>query len=377
METITIPDFSFTSPLAESVIKLERVRTQLKTAAGDEHPLLDEMRRLFGHLSSLLSARIEGNRTTVADSLAAAARGNLSADDGVQEILNLEEASRFIDETVSQDFVFTEYFIRSLHSKAVDGLQREGDKTPGGYRSTQVVISQAQHIPPGPESVSADMRELVKFINQDVLPQHQLLQTAIAHHRFVWIHPFSNGNGRVARLLTYAMLVKQGFTSVSGYRALNPTIVFGADRNLYYEKLSEADSLKNDAVIAWCLYVLQGVEQDLEHIIHLSDESKVLDEIYAPAVERAYRSGFLTSNQVAVLLRIAELGVAKAGDVADLTPGSAASRSQFLSKLVTENLLNREEGGRRYRVSVVGSPVAMYVVRQLDDLGMLPKILND
>lgn len=126
--------------------------------------------------------------------------------------------------------------------------------------------------------------KLVDFINQQTLPQNQLLQTAIAHHRFVWIHPATNGNGRVARLLTYAMLIKQGFTSVSGYRALNPTIVFGADRNLYYEKLSEADNLNDQGIIQWCLYVLQGVERDIEHIIHLSDESKVLNDIYAPAL---------------------------------------------------------------------------------------------
>lgn len=377
MDSISIPDFPFASPLAESVVKLERLRTQLKTSQGDEHPLHDELRKLFSHLSSLLSARIEGNRTTVIDSLTAASKGNPSADDEVQEILNLEAASRFIDSTVDQDFVFTEHFIRSLHSLAVDGLHREGDQNTGGYRSTYVSISQSHHMPPGPESIPADMRQLVEFINQGVLPQNQLLQTAIAHHRFVWIHPFSNGNGRVARLLTYAMLVKQGFTSVSGYRALNPTIVFGADRNSYYERLSQADSLQDADIISWCQYVLQGLEQDLEHIIHLSNESKVLNDIYAPALERSYQSGFLTNTQVAVLLRVAELGIAKAGDLADLVPGSAASRSQFLAKLVDENLLSKPEGTRKYRVSVIGSPIAIYVVRRLDELKMLPEILND
>ena len=38
-----------------------------------------------------------------------------------------------------------------------------------------------------------------------------LIKVAIAHHRFVWIHPFGNGNGRVVRLLTYALLIKYGF----------------------------------------------------------------------------------------------------------------------------------------------------------------------
>ena len=376
MDSINIPDFSFASPLAESVVRLERLRTQLKISQGSESPLLDELRRLFGHLSSVLSARIEGNRTTIVDALTATSAGNPTADDGIQEILNLEAASQFIDENVGEDFIFTEHFIRTLHTIAVDGLRREGDKTPGGYRTTHVGISQSAHTPPGPESVSADMHELVDFINPQTLPQNQLLQTAIAHHRFVWIHPFTNGNGRVARLLTYAMLIKQGFTSVSGYRALNPTIVFGADRNLYYEKLSEADSLNDQGIIQWCLYVLQGVERDIEHIIHLSDESKVLNDIYAPALERAYKADHITNSQIAVLLRVAELGVAKSGDVADLIPGSSATRSQFLKKLVSQNLLIREEGTRKYQVCL-SNLIAIYVVRQLDNLGMLPEILKD
>ena len=46
---------------------------------------------------------------------------------------------------------------------------------------------------------------------KDDSPKYDLLKVAIAHHRFVWVHPFSNGNGRTVRLFTYAMLVKLGF----------------------------------------------------------------------------------------------------------------------------------------------------------------------
>ena len=47
------------------------------------------------------------------------------------------------------------------------------------------------------------MEELVAFINRRDPPKYDLMKVAIAHHRFGWIHPFSNGNGRVVRLLTY------------------------------------------------------------------------------------------------------------------------------------------------------------------------------
>lgn len=43
------------------------------------------------------------------------------------------------------------------------------------------------------------MEELFDFINAEDSPKYDLLKTAIAHHRFVWIHPFGNGNGRTVK----------------------------------------------------------------------------------------------------------------------------------------------------------------------------------
>ena len=60
------------------------------------------------------------------------------------------------------------------------------------------------------------MQELVAFINENHPPKYDLIKVALAHHRFGWIHPFGNGNGRVVRLLTYALLIKYGFTLLSG-----------------------------------------------------------------------------------------------------------------------------------------------------------------
>lgn len=377
MKPIGLPVFSFDSPLAEYVVRLERARGALKvTRGGEDEPILQELRTLFQYLASMMSARIEGNRTTVVDALNRTAQGE-EGQDGLQEILNLEEASLFIDEVVGPDFHFTEVFVRELHRISVQGLVREGDSAPGSYRTTPVRISQSRHVPPGPESVSADMRQLLDFVNQDLPGQYHLLQTAIAHHRFVWIHPFANGNGRVSRLLTYAMLVKQNFTSAGGYRALNPTVVFGADRSAYYAHLERADSLENEDLIAWCSYVIQGLEKDLEHIMTLSNHDSVVASVYRPAVEQAQKALVLTSDEVKLLVRIAVSGRVKAGDLADLIPGSASMRSQKLAKLVDRGLLAKEDGKRHYNIKIMGNEITLFVVRQLDTLGMLPSILRD
>lgn len=377
MKPIGLPSFSFDSPLAEHVVRLERARSALKVTQGNlDEPILYELRTLFQYLTSMMSARIEGNRTTVVDALNKKAQGE-EGNDGLQEILNLEKASLFIDEVVDQEFHFTEVFVRELHRLSVQGLVREGDSAPGSYRTTPVRISQSRHIPPGPESISADMRQLLEFINQDLPSQYHLLQTAISHHRFVWIHPFTNGNGRVSRLLTYAMLVKQNFTSAGGYRALNPTVVFGADRSAYYAHLEQADSLENEDLIAWCSYVIQGLEKDLEHIMTLSNHDSVVKTVYYPALKRAYEASLLTHAEVDILMRTAQYGWIKAGDLADLIPGSASTRSQRLAKLIGRGLLAKEEGKRHYSIKIMGNVVTLFVVRQLDALGMLPSILRD
>jgi len=85
------------------------------------------------------------------------------------------------------------------------------------------------------------MQALVGFINQQDPPKYGLMEIALAHHRFGGIHPFGNGNGRVVRLLTYALLLKYGFNVSTGKRVLNPTAVFCNDRERYYAVLSAAD----------------------------------------------------------------------------------------------------------------------------------------
>ena len=376
MEPIRIPNIRFNSELASTIIELERVRARLHQHTRTDPPLYDDLRKLFQNLSNIMSARIEGNRTTVLDALQGVREGQ-SHDEGVQEILNLEKASAYIDEAVTEEFIFAEMFIRELHALAVSGLDREDDTTPGSYRSTEVRIAQTAHRPPGPESVSADMRELVEFMNESMSPQYHLLQVAIVHHRFVWIHPFGNGNGRVSRLLTYAMLVKLGFTSASGYRALNPTVVFGSDRQAYYEHLSIADSLRDEDIEKWCLYVLHGVASDMKNILDLSSSAFVLNELYGPALEKAYDEALLTGKEAAVLLKIADSGEVSAGDVKDLLPGSSAVRSKQLKSLLDRDLLYRPEGTRKYSARVWGNDLSIHLVCRLDELGMLPSILRD
>lgn len=74
-------------------------------------------------------------------------------------------------------------------------------------------------------------RNFIEFINFPHKEQYQLLMVAIAHHRFEFIHPFDNGNGR-CMTSKLCILIKLGFQVKQG-RIINPSSVFYTDRDKY------------------------------------------------------------------------------------------------------------------------------------------------
>lgn len=381
MRPIEFPEFTFSSPLAKVIVDLERLRGDL--GSGTTHPtVFIQLKALFQLMTSIVSARIEGNRTSIVDAVQGVAvqgrRHGSSDSEGVTEIVQLQEAASFIDRVVEPGTPLTHGLVRELHKIAVAGLDREGDKTPGVYRTSGVTIGGSQHVPPSPIAIQADMSELLDFVNGPVEQSYDLLKTAIAHHRFVWIHPFGNGNGRVCRLFTYAMLVSLGFTAATGYRALNPTAVFGADRSSYYQHLEDADSLEPDAVVRWCTYLLEGMRNDLERLKRLSDNDFVVDSLLRPAIRRAMDSGHLSVREAKALVIVAEKTEVKAADLEPAFPGSSAVRSQQIRRLLDRHMISPvAEGKRTYQLVMAPGDLTPFVIRQLDELGFLPTILRE
>ncbi len=248
---------SFDSPLVDAVTDLEHLR-RLHLQGTTPPEVFFQLKHIFHILECLGSARIEGNHTTLADYVESTLDDSPQAhSEPIMETDNIEKAMRYIDERIHSGGELTEMFIRDLHTITVTTLKREGDATPGAYRQTQVSIAQSEHLPPEFILVPQYMQELVAFINHDDPPKYALIKAALAHHRFGWIHPFGNGNGRVARLLTYALLIQYGFNVKTGGRLLNPTAVFCNDRDKYYTMLAQADTGTPAGCEAWCVVHLR------------------------------------------------------------------------------------------------------------------------
>lgn len=375
---LTLLNPSFNSPLVDVLTELEHLR-RLQLQGTTPARVFFQLKHIFHMLESLGSARIEGNHTTLADYVESKLEGTLQApSDQFREMENIEAAMTYIEESFQPGDGLTEHFIRELHAIAVKELEREGDATPGAYRQKQVKIAQAGHLPPEFIQVPHYMQELVAFINEKHSPKYDLIKVALAHHRFGWIHPFGNGNGRVVRLLTYALLIKYGFNVKTGGRVLSPTAVFCNNRDQYYAMLARADTGTPEELEAWCIYVLQGILKELRKVDRFTDYSYLSDIILVPALSYARERELITAMEESMLHICAKNGIAKAADLSVAMPGmSPAQRTYQIKKLVERRMLQPiNEGARQYTIGFSNSYLMRGVIRALSDEGFISAALN-
>ena len=367
------PDFG--SSLTDLIIELDYLRK--KQLGGSTHPkVFFQLKNIFQKLESIGSARIEGNNTTIAEYMETNLSDRKQFSEGIKEIQNIEKSMAFVEENIV-DYPISRALISEMHKMIVDELmpppQGEGDSTPGQFRQVNLEISKSTHKPPEWLKVNEYMEELLDFVNWEDSPKYDLLKTAIAHHRFVWIHPFRNGNGRTVRLFTYAMLVKVGF-NVNVGRIINPTAVFCSNRNDYYSYLSAADNGTRAGMLSWIEYVLKGLKEEIEKIDKLSDYEFLRKEILMPSINLSLERKYITDLESKVLKRAVDLQVISAADVKSIFPGKVDSEvSRQIKKLIDQKMLTQEkEGGRKYVLRFDNSYLLRSIIQLLGDKGFLP-----
>lgn len=363
---------AFDSPLVDVLTELEHLR-RLQLAGTTPAPVFFQLKRVFHMLESLGSARIEGNHTTLADYVESSLEGGATTGDHLREIANIEQAMAYIESAMEPGAAISEHFIRELHAIAVRDLVREGDATPGAYRSTGVRIAQSSHLPPEAVQVPGYMQELVAYINQADPPKYDLIKVALAHHRFGWVHPFGNGNGRVVRLLTYALMIKYGFNVKAGGRVLNPTAVFCSDRDQYYAMLSTADAGTPAGLEQWCVYVLQGVLAELKKVDQLTRYDYLTSQILNPALHYARGRSLITAQEEAVLAAAIKKGVVKAADLSSAMPDlNATQRTYQIKRLVERKMLQPiQPNSRQYTIGFDNSYLMRGVIHALSNASFI------
>ncbi len=366
---------TFGSSLTDLIIDLDYLRK--KKLDGSTHPkVFFQLKHIFHTLESIGSARIEGNNTTIVEYIETKLSESNKVLPSIKEIQNIEKAMAFIEDN-GIDYPINRAFLSEMHKIIVDGLlpppDGEGDATPGEYRKINLKINKSSHKPPEWLRVVDYMDELFDFVNKGDSPKYDLLKAAIAHHRFVWIHPFGNGNGRTVRLFTYAMLVKAGF-NVNVGRIINPTAVFCSNRNDYYNYLSEADKGTDKGLMVWVEYVLKGLKEEIEKIDKLLDYNFLRKEILLPTISRSLERKYITDVEAKILRKVVNLQVIQASDVKEFFTGKAdAEVSRQIRRLIDKKMLAPEkEGTRKYILRFDNNFLLRNIIMSLGEMGFLP-----
>lgn len=147
------------------------------------------------------------------DSVRKILRGFAPSDDSEKRIYGMKKGLEFISDRAN---TITEENIYKLYSLALgDSLQEEDKLLPGNfYRHDAVYIvgEEVEHTGLPWDKLPEYMAELVEFINTDS-PMNDLVKAALIHFYIAYLHPWFDGNGRMARLMHLWYLVQQGYTS--------------------------------------------------------------------------------------------------------------------------------------------------------------------
>lgn len=320
-----LPGEHLLEPLLEQAHDLQR---EARSLAGAGAPA--DLRQLLRAMNSYYSNKIEGQHTLPFE-IERALRNDYSQDGDKARRQRLALAHMETERAIetgwkgwSSQQVWSAQMVRDIHQDLfarlpdVDRVLTEGDVlVPGALRDREVSVG--VHAAPAHAAISAMLERWGGFYGGVRRGELQVLAVAASHHRLAWIHPFRDGNGRVARLHTHLALGALGLTN----GLWSPLRGFARSHEAYYLHLAAADepragdldgrgNLSERALMAWMRYVLGLCLDQVRFMAGLLDMAGMKDRIAAclafeeNVVKRGVRSESLRALHY-LLLTQAEL----------------------------------------------------------------------
>lgn len=208
------------------------------------------------------SNAIEGNSLTLGETKSLILHGLTARGKSMRDHLDIaghDAAVKAIEDAVKRSEEFNEVFIRNLHKVLLkepyenDAITPEGQPTKrfiaiGDYKkqsnNVRTSTGEMYYFTP-PEQVKSAMSDLIDWYRKkEKEGEHPIVMAATFHYRFVRIHPFDDGNGRMARLLMNMILIKHGYAVA---------VVPREERDQYINTLEQAD--KSEDLAEFIAYV--------------------------------------------------------------------------------------------------------------------------
>lgn len=300
------PKFTITNTILRNIGLIEAAKQVIDLA-----PLLPYYEKKFRDDAMVRSVHygthIEGNELSLPQAeKVLAGQIVVARDRDIQEVLNYRKVMEMIGEKRKDEREkIDEELIFKLHKLTVTKVLPEEEQ--GKYREKPVVIRNSRNgevvfKPPLPEEVAPQMTALIAFINstssQDI---HPILKSGIVHYEFVRIHPFTDGNGRVARALSTLILFLEGY-DIRQFFSLEE--YFDKDALSYYEALQSVEKNFGE-VTNWLEYFTHGLAVELgrirERVEHVSVDNRLKQKLGGKPM-------MLTDRQLKIVEYIQETG---------------------------------------------------------------------
>lgn len=261
------PKYTITNQILKNIGNIEASKEII-----DHAPLLPYYEKEFRKDALVRSVHygthIEGNELDLSQAeKVLEGQDVLARDRDIQEVLNYRKVIEYIDKlSTKESLLIDENLLKELHRLTVEKIL-EPEKT-GEFRKTQVVVKNSQtgevsFRPPEASQIDGQIKDLLQFVN-DMKNQeiHAVLSAGIVHYEFVRIHPFVDGNGRVARALSTLILFLEEY-DIRKFFSLEE--YFDSDALDYYNALKSV-SVNGGDLTSWLEYFTKGLSIELVKI---------------------------------------------------------------------------------------------------------------
>lgn len=260
------PQFRITNAIAGNLTRIERARGFLEAAKLAQEWIAGMQQRALV-IEAHHTTHIEGTHLTLDQSerlLAGESVPGVEADDA-REVVNYRDAFDLVAEYLGSGDPITEGLVREIHRRLVRGVRGDA-ANPGEYRRVQNYVANAVtneiiYTPPPPAQVPPLMTGFVSWLNaeEDV---HPILVAGIGQFQMVHIHPFLDGNGRTARLLSMLCLYRKGYDFK---RLFTLSEYYDRDRGAYYRAIQGVRE-KGLELTGWLEYFTSGLSSQLAEV---------------------------------------------------------------------------------------------------------------
>ncbi|MGA2230777.1 MAG: Fic family protein [Tepidisphaeraceae bacterium] len=268
------PIFSITPRIAGVLMRIEAAKEAVSHLPITTSVLasLRETARLY---STHYSTMIEGNRLTQEQVLGVVANRQHfpGRERDEKEVMGYYAAIEKVEQLAVNHTEVTEQQIKLLHALVMAG--GVGKVRPTPFRDGQNVIRDSRsnrivYMPPEAKDVPSLMKQMVAWLNTSAdqgIPCP--IRAGVAHYQFATIHPYYDGNGRTARLLT-TLILHQGGYGLKGLYSLEE--YYARDLRSYYQALSIGTSHNYYGgratcdITKWVDYFCAGVAESFENV---------------------------------------------------------------------------------------------------------------